>query len=101
MNDTGNALKSSCYCLEVLLDELEVDMIKAFLSGTIISLGIVGIFQGQSSANMQELYENDKCKYFFENDYCIAPDGSIWDMGNLGPYGHPRPNLSDQVVLVL
>ena len=64
-------------------------MIKAFLSGTLISLGIAGMFQGQSSANMEEPYENDKCQYVFEGDYCMAPNGSIWFTNNV-EYNAPR-----------
>ena len=44
-------------------------MIKAFFPERFFGMAR---FQGQSSANMEELYENDKCQYVFEGDYCMA-----------------------------
>ena len=36
-----------------------------------------------ANANLDSLYANDKCKWEFEGDYCMAPNGSIYDQNFL------------------
>ena len=39
---------------------------------------------GTASANLESLYEDDKCKYLFESGYCLSALGTVYKIRNVG-----------------